>query len=152
MLKLYVLIRDDLTEAQQAVQAGHAVAKFGYDYPVEFKAWQEDSNTLIYLSVRSIDTYEEMLKDGKFKHSVFCEPDLNPYGVVYLDPDYAGLKTAIAVAPNWYTQYTLFKDLPLAFQPKRESLPTYDERISALEWASRQRPLVQDKRRRWWQR
>lgn len=112
MLKLYVLIRDDISVAQQAVQAGHAVAQFGYDYPKEFKAWQDDNNTLIYLSVSDINYWERVLKDGDFTHSVFREtgrPLSHPF------PSFNGMDTAIAVAPNWTCQYVLFKDLPLAF-------------------------------------
>lgn len=115
MLKLYVLIRDDISEAQQAVQAGHAVAKFGLDHPVEFRAWQRDSNTLIYLSVTNVDWWKQVLKDGGFKHSVFHEtgyPQNHPFPVI------GGQETAIAVAPNWTCQYILFKDLPLALRPK----------------------------------
>lgn len=107
MLKLYVLIRSDLTEAQQAVQAGHALAQFGLEHPKEFKHWQEDNNILIYLSVNDIHHWETVLDDGDFKYSMFHES--NPF-VAY--------DTAIAVAPNFTCQYVLFKDLPLAFRPQ----------------------------------
>ena len=123
MLKLYVLIRDDLSPAQQAVQAGHALAQFGLEHPYQFKTWQEDNNILIYLSVDNIDWWKQVLNDGNFKHSVFHE---NGYQVNHWFPSLYGGDTAIAVAPNWYTQYTLFKDLPLALRP--------------------------EKRKRWWQR
>lgn len=118
MLKLYVLIRDDITPAQQAVQAGHAVAQFGLEHPKQFKAWQEDNNTLIYLSVSNLSWWKQVLADGKFKHSVFHEPELQ-----YLRDHWDGrywttreADTAIAVAPNWTCQYLLFKDLPLALR------------------------------------
>lgn len=121
MLKLYVLIRDDLSPAQQAVQAGHAVAQFGLDFPDEFEDWQSESNTLIYLSVTNIDWWKKVLSDGEFKHSVFHEPELN-YLRDHWDGRYWTTKeadTAIAVAPNWTCQYLLFKDLPLALQPEK---------------------------------
>lgn len=121
MLKLYVLIRDDMTTAQQAVQAGHAVAQFGYDHPLAFKAWQDDNNTLIYLSVTNIDWWKQVLSDGGFKHSVFHETELN-YLRDHWDGRYWTTKeadTAIAVAPNWTCQYLLFKGLPLALQPEK---------------------------------
>lgn len=114
MLKLYVLIRDDLSPAQQAIQAGHAVAQFGYDHPKEFRLWQEDNNTLIYLSVKDVYSWEQILIDGKFKHSVFIETFGSPFPSLHE----GGGKTAIAVAPNWTCQYVLFKNLPLALQPK----------------------------------
>lgn len=116
MLKLYVLIRDDISTAQQAVQAGHAVAQFGLDHPKEFKAWQDDNNTLIYLSISNIYWWKQVLTDGDFKHSMFFEPDLRiPGGYPFRE---SGAETAIAVAPNWTCQYLLFKNLPLALQDK----------------------------------
>lgn len=115
MLKLYVLIRDDMTEAQQAVQAGHATAQFAADYPLEFYNWQRDNNTLIYLSIDNIDWWKQVLTDGEFKFSVFHEPQLRRRGVSLFAN---GEDTAIAVAPNWTCQYLLFKDLPLALRPK----------------------------------
>lgn len=118
MLKLYVLIRDDMTEAQQAVQAGHAVAKFGLDHHKEFKAWQEGNNTLIYLSVKNLGWWKQALDDGEFKHSMFYDPDIfiaHPGRYPFRRP---GDYTAIAVAPNWTCQYVLFKSLPLALRPK----------------------------------
>lgn len=116
-LKMYVLIREQLSEAQQAVQAGHALAKFGMDHPDEFEEWQNDSNTLIYLSVRDIHHWQTVLVDGGFKHSMFSEPMLHDWnGSSFC----SAMDTAIAVAPNWTCQYLLFKDLPLALQPKPE--------------------------------
>lgn len=119
MLKLYVLIRDDLSPAQQAVQAGHAVAQFGYDHPLEFRTWQIDNNTLIYLSVSNIGWWKQVLEDGGFKHSLFHDPDLRTPGLTPGVLHRIGLDTAIAVAPNWTTQYLLFKNLPLALQPEK---------------------------------
>jgi len=115
MLKLYVLIMESLTEGQQAVQAGHALAQFASDHPERFEDWQSDSNTLIYLNVRDIDYWQTILEDGEMEHSVFHEPDLYTWSEWSSS---RGLDTAIAVAPNWACQYVLFKDLPLAFQPK----------------------------------
>lgn len=116
-LKMYVLIKDSLSPAQQAVQAGHALAQFGLEYPKEFEAWQEDNNILIYLSVENISWWKQVLDDGDFKHSVFHEtgrPRTTPFPHLY------GEDTAIAVAPNWACQYLLFKDLPLALRGKRK--------------------------------
>jgi hypothetical protein len=113
MLKLYVLIRDDMSPAQQAVQAGHAVAQFGLEHPKEFKEWQEDNNTLIYLSVSNISWWKKVLTDGKFKHSVFSDSGVS---INHPFPTLFGSDTAIAVAPNWTCQYILFKDLPLALR------------------------------------
>ena len=119
MLKLYVLIRDDMSEAQQAIQAGHALAQFGLEHPKEFNAWQVDNNTLIYLSTSNIHWWKQVLEDGDFKHSMFHDPDLRiPSPHAYPFRRY-GEDTAIAVAPNWTCQYVLFKDLPLALRPSK---------------------------------
>lgn len=115
MLKLYVLIRDDISPAQQAVQAGHAVAQFGLEHPKEFKTWQESSNILIYLSVGDLHRWKTVLEDGKFTCSPFFEPDLI---TDWSGP--SGLLTTIAVAPDWICQYVLFKDLPLALKPSHK--------------------------------
>ncbi len=124
MLKLYVLIRDDISEAQQAVQAGHAVAQFGLDYPDAFEDWQDEGNVLVYLSVKNIDHWKTVLADSGFDHSVFHEPDYTIIPKGGYPFARGGTDTAIAVAPNWTTQYLLFPGLPLALssdkaKPKR---------------------------------
>ena len=145
-LKLYVLIRNDITEAQQAVQAGHALAQFGADHPKEFLDWQATSNILVYLSVNLVNYWRTVLEDGGFVYSVFHEPDM--YEPCWRQSgDEPGIDTAIAVAPSWICQYLLFKDLPLAFQPKPVELPPRQD------WS----PLLQvpepepEPKRRWWQ-
>lgn len=123
-LKLYVLIHSDLDVGQQAVQAGHALVQFACEHGQEFREWNRGSNTLIYLEVPEIEKWAEVLRDGGFRHSVFREPDAASVGATYHDPysgewedrdGWDGMDTAIAVAPNWTTQYLLFNDLPLAF-------------------------------------
>lgn len=120
-LKMYVLIKEDMTPAQQAVQAGHALSQFGAEHPRAFLDWQQDSNILIYLSVESIAWWKQVLEDGGFKHSVFTEPAL-PVVRTTMDFSYwekQSVETAIAVAPDWTCQYVLFKDLPLALSESR---------------------------------
>ena len=75
-MKLYILVRKDLTPSQQAVQTGHALAEFLLRNPDT--EW--NNGTLIYLGVKN----EEELEKWKFKlrmkeitFSEFREPDMN---------------------------------------------------------------------------
>lgn len=75
MKKLYVLVRNDLPWANQAVQAGHAVGEFMNVNP---KEWRNE--ILVYLSVPN----EQHLENWFYKLNLkllspvkFHEPDLN---------------------------------------------------------------------------
>lgn len=75
-MKMFVIVRKDLTTSQQAVQAGHALAEYLMHGP--FSRWQ--NGTLIYLGVKGL----KQLKNIKHKfemenipHKEFREPDLN---------------------------------------------------------------------------
>lgn len=74
-MKLYVIVRKDLSTSQRAVQAGHAVAEFLLRGP--FSRW--NNGTLIYLGVKGLRQLENLrnkfyLEDINFIE--FCEPDL----------------------------------------------------------------------------
>ena len=77
--KLYVLIRGDLSPAQQGVQAGHAVAEWMRIYwPMHL--WF--NGTLIYVTVRNqqwLQHWKDKLdcKPRKPEYAVFVEPDLD---------------------------------------------------------------------------
>ncbi len=82
IMKLYVIIRKDLTHAQRAVQAGHAVAEYLLKCSQD---WQ--NSTLIYLGVKG----ETQLKNWGHK--------LNSLNVAYAswrEPDLENQITAIA--------------------------------------------------------
>lgn len=75
-MKLFVLVRKDLSPSQQAVQAGHAVAELLLNG--SRKKW--DNGTLVYLGVKN----EEQLERWAYKldvlnreYSRFREPDLD---------------------------------------------------------------------------
>lgn len=75
-MKLYVIVRKDLSISQRAVQAGHAVAEFLLRGP--FSRWS--NGTLIYLGVKGLNQLENIKRkfDDKNIHYIeFKEPDLN---------------------------------------------------------------------------
>jgi len=75
-LKLYVLVRKDLSKSQQAVQAGHAVAEYLLRGPSS--SW--GNGTLIYLSVKNeyaLKYWLDKLEYMNYNVIVFKEPDKN---------------------------------------------------------------------------
>lgn len=75
-MKLYVVVRDDLTPAQKAVQAGHAVAEF----LLKHKETQWDNGTLVYLKAHNkiaLLNVWERLCDTRNEKIAFYEPDLS---------------------------------------------------------------------------
>jgi len=75
-MKLYILVRKDLTPSQQAVQAGHALAAFLLRNPNT--EW--NNGTLIYLGVKNEEALEKWkfkLRMKEIKFAEFREPDMN---------------------------------------------------------------------------
>lgn len=75
-MKLYVIVRKDLSTSQQAVQAGHAVAAFLL-HGQFFRRWENE--TLIYLGVKGLKQLENLKKKLKFNgipYTEFREPDI----------------------------------------------------------------------------
>ena len=87
-MKLYVIVRKDLSVSQRAVQAGHAVAEFLLRGP--FSRWK--NGTLIYLGVKGLKQLENL----KYK--------LDFHGIPYTEfrePDIGNEVTAIATDQNF---------------------------------------------------
>lgn len=74
-MKLYVLVRKDLSRKQQAVQAGHAVAEYLLRVPV----FDWDNGTLVYLGVKDeaeLLSWGERLTYNNIEWAGFREPDI----------------------------------------------------------------------------
>jgi peptidyl-tRNA hydrolase len=103
--KLYVLVRSDLSRSQQAVQAGHAVARFlsqelrrfrwnGREHESLTARW--DNETLVYLRAGSLQELQK-LHNECVEPWAFFEPDLNDEMTAFavLDP------------PDWFDMLRL---------------------------------------------
>lgn len=77
--KLYVVVRGDLSPAQQAVQAAHALTEFGFEHKEAMHTWYTTSNHLALLSVSgeaALLALFDRAKEHGLRTSVFIEPDL----------------------------------------------------------------------------
>ena len=73
-MKMYCLIRKDLSKSYQAVQGGHAIAQYFLDHGLPTD-W--DNGTMIFLGVENKDSLEKwQMKLNRHKHSAFIEPDI----------------------------------------------------------------------------
>lgn len=91
-MRLYVLVRNDLPIAQQAVQAGHAVEEFQIRNP-----GRREDETLVYLQV---DDIERWIRKMQIRDVDFCE---------FREPNIGNEITAISI----YQDGKLFKSLKL---------------------------------------
>ncbi len=77
MKKLYVVVRDDLSPSQKAVQAGHAVAEWLLKSKVS-KDWA--NGILVYLKVNNSISLRNLmyrLYDKDVNFTIFREPDID---------------------------------------------------------------------------
>jgi len=75
-MKLYVLIRSNLSKSQQAVQGGHAVAEWVKTHWIADNEWD---NTLVYLRADEydIEDFIEIGEEYSSPSAIFKEPDLD---------------------------------------------------------------------------
>ncbi len=108
MKRLYVLTRNDLGLAYQAVQGAHAVAQFMLDHPNN--EWK--NGYLIFLAVDNEDDLKEWRGHLQFENDeVYDDRKKVPFSLFY-EPDLDDQLTAIAV----YTTGNKFKNLPIMQQ------------------------------------
>ena len=73
-MKMYVLVRKDLTKTQQAVQGGHALAQFLLNHQSNW-----ENGTLIYLGVKGeiqLMNWIGKLEEKQIDTAVWREPDM----------------------------------------------------------------------------
>lgn len=78
VVKLYLVVRSDLTPAQQAVQAAHALTEYLVEHKEKASSWYSTSNTLALLSVPTEDKLRVLVDKARrkgFMLSEFREPD-----------------------------------------------------------------------------
>jgi len=101
--KVFLVSRADLSDAQQGVQAMHALTEFIFEHPKIAGPWRQESNTLAWLVVPDEAALGVLLKKAVRRDipaSSFREPDMN------------NEMTAIALGPS---ARSLVSGLPLTF-------------------------------------
>lgn len=76
VVKMYVLIREDMEPKNRMVQGGHAVAQFLLEHKDEQQNWR--NGYMIYLGIKdeaALKKWEEKLKEGGIPFSTFTETD-----------------------------------------------------------------------------
>ncbi len=74
-MKMYVVVRKDLSKSQQAVQGGHALA----EHVLLNRDLEWNNGILVYLGVRNETELAELtkrLEDEGIHHTGFREPDI----------------------------------------------------------------------------
>lgn len=89
--KLRLVTRSDLTPAQQAVQAAHALRQFTADYPRDDAKWFDSSNTLALLAAE-----DELALNRVADHAAWLGAPVARFH----EPDLAGALTAVAIGPS----------------------------------------------------
>lgn len=89
--KLFLVVRGDLSPAQQAVQMGHALQEFNILHPEEAKSWHGSSNHLAFLEVQDETALEALLRRA-------CERGIKV--AEFREEDLGDSLTAVAVPPS----------------------------------------------------
>lgn len=119
--RLYTVTRQDLSPGQQIAQTGHAVAEFCVQRPVEARAWNAGSNTIVCLSVPS-ETHLRLARDWFEEYTALEE---------FYEPDFAHELTGLAFLLREDQAY-LSKTPHLSLSLAQASTGT-----TSLEWSKR---------------
>lgn len=117
--KLYIITREDLSPAYQAVQATHAAVDFIFQYKDKANVWHSISNSIIILSVpteQHLYAIADTLRGLSISFNNFTEPDIG------------NELTALALVPS--REATQFcKQFRLALRPECISVNKISEGI-----------------------
>ena len=76
-MKMYIMIRDDLSKSQQGVQGGHALAEFMLSYPDIARQWNNGVIVYVKADIDTISSYVHKLADTpNISIASFKEPDI----------------------------------------------------------------------------
>ena len=103
--KLFVLVRNDLSKSQQAVQAGHAVATFCAE---EFRRSHWNGRDFEHIPARWFNETLVYLKGGDLKELEGFRAECKETWAFY-EPDIGNEMTAFAVLdpPDWFDMLPL---------------------------------------------
>lgn len=79
-MKLYIVVRSDLSPGAQMAQSVHAFREFVEEHPEIEYDWYKNSNTIVILAANDEQHLMELEQAGKslgLKISKFREPDMN---------------------------------------------------------------------------
>jgi len=89
-MKMYVVVRSDLSAGMQIAQSCHALRLFADEHPESDRTWYEQSNNLVVLSVSSKEDLAKLAYDMTnlgIEVSSFREPDLqNDLTAIAIEP------------------------------------------------------------------
>ncbi len=109
-MKLFIIVREDMSPGDIACQSCHALKAFTHAFPEQDRIWFAASNNLALLGAQNeseLTALEQRLKLAGFKCVHFEEPDLD------------GSVTALAVEPE---AWRMLSHLPLALKRYRSQL------------------------------
>lgn len=91
-MKMYILVRKDLSQSQQAVQACHAAAQLVYHFHnhPQVQEWAEKHQTMVILGVEDeedLKIYANAAEHNKQLTTVFYEPDISSYTAMATIPE-----------------------------------------------------------------
>jgi hypothetical protein len=102
--KLYIVTREDLTPAQQAVQAAHALTEYLVQHKEGAFSWYSTSNILALLAVPTEDSLSRLVDKAHRKGLMISE---------FREPDRSNELTAAAFEPK---AKSLLRNLQLALR------------------------------------